>query len=45
MKAAFVFISIFEIDTYIKLAGKCEEFSNRMDFFGQWKKNRIKYQN
>jgi hypothetical protein len=37
IKAALVFISISEIDTYIKLAGKYEEFSNRMDLFGQWK--------
>jgi hypothetical protein len=44
MKAALVFISTSEIDTYIKLAGKCEELSNRMDFFGQWKRNRIQYQ-
>jgi hypothetical protein len=45
MKAALVFISTSEIDTYIKLAGKCEKLSNRMDLFGQWKRNRIQYQN
>jgi hypothetical protein len=44
MKAALVSISTSEIDTYIKLAGKCEKLSNRMDLFGQWKRNRIQYQ-
>jgi hypothetical protein len=44
MKAALISISTSKIDTYIKLAGKCEKFSNRMDLFGQWKRNRIQYQ-